>query len=78
MVKVRYVPPADITGRLLRLRPLRDALCQLMRNYRFSSPEYRRLVEATEAIDAVCALLAGRRDLLHIPLEPSLWEPPPE
>jgi hypothetical protein len=77
VVKVRYRPPHDIAARLLALRPYRDELCRLLRDYRFSSPEYRRLIEAAEALDAVCALLAGRRDLLHIPLERSRWTPPP-
>ena len=65
MVKVRYIPPHDVDGRLLALKPYRNELCRLMSSYRFSSPEYRRLSEALAALDDVCAQLAGRRDLLH-------------
>jgi hypothetical protein len=78
VVQVRYIAPHNISDRLLALKPYRDELNRLKTRYRFSSPEYRRLIEATEAIDEVCALLAGRRDLLHIQLEPSRWKPPAE
>jgi hypothetical protein len=75
MAKVKYIAPGDIDARLLKLKPYRDQLCQLKASYRFSSAEYRRLCEATDAIDNVCALLAGRRDLLCPQLEPSRWKP---
>ena len=78
MVKVNYVAPHDIRARLLALKPYRDALCGLMRHYRFSSAEYRRLSDATAALDDVAALLAGERTLLHIQLEPSRWTGKPD
>ncbi len=76
MAKVHYRAPGDIKARLTALKPYRDELCRLMPHYRFSSAEYRRLTEATSALDDVCELLAGRRDLLHIQITPSRWKPP--
>ena len=78
MVKVNYVPPADVRARLLALKPFRDELCQLAAHYRFSSPEYRRLAEAKAALDEVAAALVGERTLLHIQLEPSRWTGKPD
>ena len=59
------VPPSSLRDRLLQLRPYRDELCALMRQYRFSSVEYRRLTDATYALDRAMEQLAGDKGLLQ-------------